>query len=246
MVFYELTPGYEAASRGLHGAFTPRFAQSGFNDSILHVADVPEPWGDIDVAVTRLICETYLVENGLAQVDRLGMASSVEVRQPLVDYRLVETVIGLRKHRTDASLPPKQWFRDAVQGLLPDFVLERPKRGFTPPWRQWARATAKHYDAQLANGYLVSNEVLEPDFARRLARRLHVPPWGRPSSLAESALALELWCRSMAQASQHNVPDADCLSKIERRRERVPRPLQTAARKGASSNWVMDDAVDNA
>ncbi len=41
----------------------------------------------VDLRITRLICETYLLENGIAQGDRLSMASSVELRLPLVDYR---------------------------------------------------------------------------------------------------------------------------------------------------------------
>ena len=89
--------------------------------------------------MTRLICETYLRENGITQGDRLSMASSVELRLPLVDHRLVETVIGLRKARSDWNLAPKSWMRAALQGVLPEWVMSRPKKGFSPPVRDWHR-----------------------------------------------------------------------------------------------------------
>ncbi len=59
------------------------------------------------MALTRLVCDTYLRANGVAQGDRLAMASSVELRLPLLDRRLVETVVGLCKARSDVRLPPK-------------------------------------------------------------------------------------------------------------------------------------------
>jgi asparagine synthase (glutamine-hydrolysing) len=201
-VFYDLTPEFQAAEKVGQSIYTPWFA-TGMRENVPF--DVFSTRGShscsVDVTITRLICESYLAENGLAQVDRLGMASSVEVRQPLVDHRLVEVVTGLRKHHSDVDLPPKRWLHDAVRDIVPHFVLERSKRCFTPPWRQWAHATAERYSEQLENGYLVESGVLRPEAARVLARRLHVSPLGVPWCIADFALSLELWCRAMAKAA---------------------------------------------
>jgi asparagine synthase (glutamine-hydrolysing) len=153
-----------------------------------------------------LICESYLFENGIAQSDRLSMASSVELRLPLVDYRLVEVVTGLRKRRRDVDADPKKWLRDAVADLVPEFVLKRPKRGFSPPWRQWARATAQCYNDELADGYLVGHGIVRPAAGRALADRLTVSPWGMPWSMADYSLSLELWCRAMSSAAARAFP----------------------------------------
>jgi asparagine synthase (glutamine-hydrolysing) len=129
----------------------------------------------------------------MAQGDRLGMASSVELRLPLVDYRLVETVIGLRKAQPDHELPPKAWFRAALKGVLPNWVLKRPKQGFRPPVKDWHRALFAKYGPLLNDGYLVQAGVLKPDAARALA--------GGPFALGAvvppsfKALVLEMWCR---------------------------------------------------
>jgi asparagine synthase (glutamine-hydrolysing) len=156
--------------------------------------------------ITRLICESYLFENGIAQSDRLSMAASVELRLPLVDHRLVEIVIGLRKNQRDVDSDPKKWLRDAAADLVPEFVLKRPKRGFSPPWRQWARATAECYSDELADGYLVGHGILRPASGRALADRLNVSPWGVPWSMADCSLSLELWCRAMSRAAPRTLP----------------------------------------
>ena len=124
-----------------------------------------------DVSVTRLICDTYLLcKPRTAQGDRLSMATSVEARLPLVDYRLVETVIGLRKAQPDHRLPPKHWLVSAVRDLVPQFVFERRKRGFRPPVREWAKALGNRYGSELSDGILVERRVLRRDAAEAMSR----------------------------------------------------------------------------
>ena len=60
---------------------------------------LPRPWPRPDIHVTSLMFDTYLAQVGIAQGDRLSMANSVELRLPFVDYKLAETVVGLRKTR---------------------------------------------------------------------------------------------------------------------------------------------------
>lgn len=153
------------------------------------------PWPRLDVAMTQLICQTYLCQNGLAQGDRLSSANSVELRLPLVDYRLVETVIGLRKARSDWGLPPKAWFRAMLGDLLPEWVMQRPKRGFTPPVRQWHDEIFRVHGRLLEDGLLVAEGVFTAGAAQSLARGPF--PIGAATPLSFKALCLEVWCRAM-------------------------------------------------
>lgn len=157
----------------------------------------PQPWPPVEIAMTRLICDTYLREDGIAQGDRLSMAASVELRLPLVDYRLVETVIGLRKTISDVEQPPKSWLRAAVSDVLPDWVLQRPKRGFAPPVREWHRALFAAHGDSLIDGFLVQHGVLRAEGARRLATGPIADDETTPLSF--KALVLEQWCRAMAR-----------------------------------------------
>jgi asparagine synthase (glutamine-hydrolysing) len=151
-----------------------------------------------EVTLIRLICETYLLENGITQGDRLSMAASVEARLPLVDYRLVETVIGLHKtYAFSGDTKPKQWLRDAVSGIVPDFVLNRRKVGFSPPWRQWGNAIAVSHGGQLIDGYLVQHGIISPSVAVQQRENL-LPRLSGPSPLASLSLGLENWCRQLS------------------------------------------------
>ncbi|RMD60168.1 MAG: asparagine synthetase B, partial [Nitrospirae bacterium] len=149
----------------------------------------------LDVLITELACYSYLLGNGITQGDRLGMASSVEQRLPLVDYRLVETIIGLRKCRSDYHLKPKAWLREAVEDLLPEWVMNRPKRGFQPPVLSWHRALFKAYGSKLRDGYLVQHNILKPEKAHYLSKGPF--PRGAITPLSFKALVLELWCRGV-------------------------------------------------
>jgi asparagine synthase (glutamine-hydrolysing) len=131
------------------------------------------------------------------------MTSSVELRLPLLDYRLVETVIGLRKNYSDYQLPPKAWFKQSIEGLVPDWVVARPKRGFEPPRRTWHKMIFSKYGGELEDGYLVRAEILRRDRARSLAFGPFPLEAGVPLSF--KALVLELWCRrysSLAESEQ--------------------------------------------
>jgi len=197
--FYDMTPDYQIALREMPALYEQPFRREIAGDDPADVFTLPAPWPPVPPLMTRLICDTYLLENGIAQADRLSMASSVELRLPLVDYRLVETVIGLRKVRSDLNLPPKTWLKEAVGDLLPEWVFARPKRGFTPPVLRWHRALFATYGGLLTGGRLVEAGVLRPRKARELAEGPFPPKAIAPISF--KALVLELWLRGMESAA---------------------------------------------
>ncbi|HYI41897.1 MAG TPA: asparagine synthase (glutamine-hydrolyzing) [Allosphingosinicella sp.] len=193
MPFYDQAPDYRDAERNIRKHYSRSFAEAVRTVDPGRLFTFGLPWPDIDVALTERICATYLRENGIAQGERLAMASSVELRLPFMDHALVETVIGLRKHRSDSGLPAKAWLKAAAEGLVPPEILNRRKQGFAPPVRSWHGALFDRYGAMLADGHLVANDVLSPDAARALARGPF--PAGAIAPLSFKALVLELWCR---------------------------------------------------
>lgn len=184
--------------------YTPHFqatiASFGASADARYVYRKKPPWGDVNVLTTGMICGTYLRENGIAQGDRLSMATSVELRLPLLDYRLVETVIGLRKTRPDVSMPAKHWLRLAAAAYLPKEVLQRPKRGFSPPTYQWQARLFKTYGHLLIDGLLVEHGVLTQQGAKDLARGEQ--PAHAVIPAAFKALILETWLRAMTLATR--------------------------------------------
>lgn len=198
-VFYDENSDFASAAIQARSIYSPAFAAQIDDDAVYAPFGLTEGWDSPEIALTSLVCATYLRGNGIAQGDRLGMASSVEMRLPLVDHKLVETVIGLRKHRSDANLPPKHWLREAVKDVLPAWVMERPKRGFAPPTREWHDAIFSAHGDSLNDGYLVEAGILSPEAGSKLANGEF--PNGVASPLSFKALVLEQWCRQMSRIS---------------------------------------------
>jgi asparagine synthase (glutamine-hydrolysing) len=196
LVFYDLAPTFRYARRHSPALFRDSVPRS-FNSRPESLFTLPVADEMMDIAMTRLICDTYLMENGIAQADRLSMSFSVEPRMPLVDYRLVETVIGLRKVNKDHRLPPKAWLKTAVADLLPPSVLGRQKRGFQPPVREWLNAIFAQHGELLHEGYLAQCGLFDSDAVRRLAS-----PARREKSLAYAMLVLESWARQMTSIAR--------------------------------------------
>jgi asparagine synthase (glutamine-hydrolysing) len=146
----------------------------------LHLESAEQP----PIALTRLLCETYLRCNGIVQADRLSMAYSVEPRNPFLDHCLVETVIGLRKTQRDVDLPPKSWLKNAIADLVPPAIRNRRKRGFQPP-DDWRPALVREYSGLLKTGELASSGLFRGE---QLART---------TALAFPLITLELWSREL-------------------------------------------------
>jgi asparagine synthase (glutamine-hydrolysing) len=199
LIFYDLTPDFAEALSRMPSVYTPAFSQLIKEARPESLFTLNNPGQTLDILFTRLICETYLRENGITQGDRLSMASSVELRLPLLDHHLVEVVVGLRKNYKDHRLPPKAWLKDAMERLVPPWVANRPKRGFTPPVRAWHEAVFAAYGHRLINGYLQSMGILKSSACRRLSKG-GFPTHG-VSPLSFKALVLELWCSQMKEGS---------------------------------------------
>jgi asparagine synthase (glutamine-hydrolysing) len=193
LVFWDDQSGYRDCERNLHRVAGEALNESTFSPAQPFTGD--DLWPALETSITRLICETFLRSNGLVMGDRLSMAWSVEARVPLVDYRLAEIVVGLRKAQSDLPLGHKAWLKQALSDLVPPFVFQRRKRGFTPPWRQWTRALMDRYGSHLSEGALVDRGILQSHAAARF--RAGFDWMGRALPLAFPSLVLEEWARGM-------------------------------------------------
>jgi asparagine synthase (glutamine-hydrolysing) len=198
MVFWNLVTGFAEATARISEAIEPG-CLAGIDPACAFAPFTHEwPWPErLDVEFTRLVADTYLRENGLAQSDRLSMLHSVELRSPLVDYRLVEIAVGLRKASPDHDQPPKARLLEAVADIVPSWIFARRKRGFSSPWRAWTTEIEARHAGRLADGALVRHGVLRPSEAAAAARRRQ-SAWGGPDPFWERLICLELWAGGMA------------------------------------------------
>ena len=193
--FYDKNDDFKSAAAQLPSLYNSQFAAQIAEADVYESFNVAGDWEFVETTLTALVCATYLRENGMAQGDRLAMASSIEMRLPLVDHQFVETIIGLRKANSDAGLPPKHWLKAAVKDIVPEWVTNRPKRGFAPPTRDWHDAIFAAHGDTLRDGYLVQSGILSDAAGANLARGEF--PAAAVCPLSFKALVLEQWCRQM-------------------------------------------------
>lgn len=134
-------PITSAAYWAMRGIFTPKEVDlllgrygcesaSGQSAIALHVP--PQP--TLEDEVSYLETTRYMRNQLLRDSDVMSMAWSLELRVPFVDSRLVEAI-----QRIPAALrlaKGKQMLLDAVPEI-PQWVRERPKQGFTFPFKDW-------------------------------------------------------------------------------------------------------------
>ena len=100
---------------------------------------------------------TYLVKNLLTLLDRTSMAYGVEARVPFLDHRLVEFALAVPPKIRTPENQQKGLERELAENLLPQKILQAPKRGFAAPAKAWARSGL----AKTAQRFLTRPQSLE-------------------------------------------------------------------------------------
>jgi asparagine synthase (glutamine-hydrolysing) len=90
-----------------------------------------------------------MTDSVLMKVDRMSMASSLEIRVPLLDHVLVEYMAGLPGDWKLKKLTTKYIFRAALEGMLPDKVIYRGKQGYSLPVKHLLRGDLREYMVEL-------------------------------------------------------------------------------------------------
>ncbi|HEU0179011.1 MAG TPA: asparagine synthase (glutamine-hydrolyzing) [Blastocatellia bacterium] len=78
----------------------------------------------------------YLGNALLRDTDSMSMAHGLEVRAPLIDHKVVEKMLAVPGRLKLRGKDPKWMLMDAVGGL-PREVVDRAKRGFELPFKNW-------------------------------------------------------------------------------------------------------------
>jgi asparagine synthase (glutamine-hydrolysing) len=81
----------------------------------------------------------YLKDDLLVKVDRASMKCSIEAREPLLDYRLVEFALNLNENLKNNQIGQKYILKEVLYTYLPPELFQRPKWGFSIPLSEWIR-----------------------------------------------------------------------------------------------------------
>jgi len=150
--------------------FTPQFVSHWTDEKPSDWANTP--WGhwlaaaaqesrslDEFTAVSWLELRSYLVNTLLRDTDAMSMHHSLEVRVPFLDSSLVDYLLALPEPEKRNASHPKALLAAAVADLVPQDLVNQPKRTFTFPWDNWMRGALR---GRIANGLSEWSASLEP------------------------------------------------------------------------------------
>jgi len=180
----------------------------GMLEPILRAADSSDrlaPHTSADIA-------HYLPDQVLTKVDRMSMAHSLEVRGPLLDYRIIELAASLPAEWKIANGDWKVILKEAFARDLPDSVLKARKRGFSIPRERWLREDLRHVlDDAINDADIASCGI----FNMRAVRGLYVEHMkgvrNRAAQLWRFLFFVRWWRRHMAE---RHMPQAAALSGV--------------------------------
>ena len=150
-------------------------------------------WADIN---------TYLPDDLLVKTDIATMAHGLEARSPFLDQELFDWALRLPEEVRYSSVRTKDLLKSVVAPMLPDEIINRPKKGFGIPLQQWLAGEL----LPLAHELLLSQQSLDRklikrEFAEKIlnehcsGRFYHHPRiW--------ALMMLELWFRTWIDAAQ--------------------------------------------
>lgn len=112
--------------------------------------------------------KTYLHELLMKQ-DQMSMAASIESRVPFLDHKLVEFTARMPHEMKLRGGTTKWILREAMKGILPTEILERPKMGFPVPIGGWFRGEFKHIvDEYVLGSRAMERGIFDAGFVKKL------------------------------------------------------------------------------
>jgi len=136
--------------------------------------------------------KTWLPDDLLLKADKMTMATSVELRVPLLDARILEFAASLPASYKVRGTDLKRVLKAALRAIVPKQILQRRKTGFPLPYEGWLRNELREF---VSDTLTSSGSIGESCFSRDAYRRfVHEGGQGGSKEIF-SLLVLELWSR---------------------------------------------------
>jgi asparagine synthase (glutamine-hydrolysing) len=177
---------------GVYGGALAEYA--GAAERIAHRELAPAAGAVPLEAALYLESQMGLVDDRLHYFDRASMAWSLEVRVPFLDHHVIEAFTALPPHAKVRGMEGKRALRHAAKGLVPDFVLEKPKLGFfSASVDSWLNAGGTDtVDRLLLATEPRAAELIDPNVIGQIVGRSRNGD-ARATKAVLSLVMLELW-----------------------------------------------------
>lgn len=139
--------------------------------------------------------KSFLTDNILEYTDRSSMKVALEIRVPLLDYRIAEYSLKMPYHYKLRQGNSKAIFKEAFRDLIPPENLNAPKKGFCPPLAVWMDSTLDGYfDTYMDQATVQQNGILRWEAINSL-RQVHKKGKRDNSMELFSIIMFDVWYR---------------------------------------------------
>ncbi len=123
-----------------------------------------------DVVNREIYLDTrfMMTDSVLMKVDKMSMASSLEIRVPLLDHVFVEFAASLPGNWKLKGLRTKHVFRAMLNGLLPSTIVNRGKQGYSLPVKHLLRNQLRDYMTLLLHEAPIIRQTMNMAYVNRL------------------------------------------------------------------------------
>lgn len=127
-------------NRQAHEIFSPSLlAATSDNAAAAFMAGLLQPVKKSSLLDQMLYADTktWLPDDLLVKADKITMASSLELRVPLLDHKVLEFAASLPQEYKVRGKETKRALKAAFAKILPQEILTRKKAGFPVPYSRW-------------------------------------------------------------------------------------------------------------
>ncbi|HLB49078.1 MAG TPA: asparagine synthase-related protein, partial [Anaerolineales bacterium] len=126
----------------------------------------------------------------LMRVDKMTMATSVEARVPYLDHEFVGLAMSIpQRLKVGEAIEPKKLLKQAVRGLIPDNIIDRPKQGFRVPVAEWMAEALGTFGREKLRAFCTRTDYLRWPEVEKLVEARDELAW----YLLNFALWHEMW-----------------------------------------------------
>lgn len=137
----------------------------------------------------------YLPDCLMVKTDVSSMANSLELRSPFLDHKVIELAARIPSSAKRNGMNGKIILKEAVQALLPQEVLDKPKTGFGVPLAHWFRNELRDMlYGTLLDDRAMRRGLFNSAFVRRMVDE-QVSSHRDWSTRLWALMCLELWFR---------------------------------------------------
>ena len=141
----------------------------------------------------------YLPDDILVKVDRASMAVSLEARSPLLDHRILEFAWSLPRDYLFDGKNGKLVLRDLLTRYVPRQLIDRPKRGFSVPVKEWLGGPLRDWAEALISEQVLRDQGVFDVKAVRQVWAQHLQGWANHSELMWAILMFQTWWNSRTE-----------------------------------------------